>query len=300
MKLLSLSTVLLCAISAVGQTPNRVAKFDLNGNPTNSQITEFNENVGVTNDTPSARVHIKTLYEKGTTAAEMMLKFSPPGNNGDYGFLLQSVQEGNDAADDVVFQGWNCDHSAIGEPSLCWSMERAFGTDYELHLEVTPLSAPSYRPWTWGINRTTGAAVVTTTATTHFYGGGANLHIGPTEQLAEGPFRHQANSIIFETLGNGGAPAKQARFVPHPNDSALTQLLFGDSNGVGLTNVGGVLQVEKEGSPAIVNVGQININGLKAVGARCAAIPDSTGGTDDTRAINAILACLRTQGTIAP
>lgn len=43
----------------------------------------------------------------------------------------------------------------------------------------------------------------------------------------------------------------------------------------------------------------ISINGIKVIGQRCAAIADSTGGADDTRAINAIIACLESHGLVA-
>jgi hypothetical protein len=47
--------------------------------------------------------------------------------------------------------------------------------------------------------------------------------------------------------------------------------------------------------------GSYKVAGTKVVGNRCAAIPNSNGTqADDTRAINAILSCMRAHGLVSP
>lgn len=60
-------------------------------------------------------------------------------------------------------------------------------------------------------------------------------------------------------------------------------------------------KIVKRGSSAEINVSRVEVGGVKVLGARCGAIANSDGTEEDnTRAVNAMLACLRTHGMIAP
>ena len=121
-------------------------------------------------------------------------------------------------------------------------MERQFGinpSNFELILESVTPAGGQQRPWFWTINRETGAAEVSTTAISHFVRGTNQLHIGDLETLSMGPFRQQSDRVVFETMANGGAPAKQVRIVPLPIDASQTAISFGGQ--VYLANTGTTL-----------------------------------------------------------
>ncbi len=61
------------------------------------------------------------------------------------------------------------------------------------------------------------------------------------------------------------------------------------------------LKLVKRGPSGEVDVGHVKVNNVKVVGSRCASIPNSTGTVaDNQRAMNAILACMRTHGLVNP
>lgn len=251
-------------------------------------------------------VTITPTYPGGVTAAQNVLIFPNP-NGHQFAFNLSQTLQGNNPNDDVMMWGWNVDANTPNEPTLRFSMERAFGSNYEVHLEsITPGGA--MRPWTWTINRSTGEATVITSATSRFYGGGwqvngkPELHVTPTETLSMGSFRQVGDSVKFETTANGGAHHKQIRIISHPNDSGLSRLVFGATeNGVSLSNpTNAELEVTRAGVYAPINAGQYKVSGTKVVGTQCAAILNSDGTLADTvRAVNATLACLRSHGLAA-
>jgi len=67
---------------------------------------------------------------------------------------------------------------------------------------------------------------------------------------------------------------------------------------VSTTNIAN--KIVKRGASGEIDIGSVKVNGAKVVGTQCPAIPNSTGRADNTRAINALLACLRQHGLIAP
>jgi hypothetical protein len=261
--------------------------------------------LGINNPFPSAAIHVRPTYTDGVTAGENVIAFTNPNGNS-FAFNFSQTLQGNNPNDDVMMWGWNVDANTPNEPTLRFSMERQFGTVFEVHLESVTPQGGVQRPWTWTIDRTTGEAVFVTSGTSHFYGagwlqqGGAELHIGLRETLSMGPFRQQSDSVVFETTANGGAPAKQLRIVPHPNDPAVSQLLFGDSNGIGVANIAGVLEIKKATLPATVSAGPYKVNGTQVLGSQCARILDSNGSLkDNRRAINEVLGCMRSHGLVA-
>jgi hypothetical protein len=57
----------------------------------------------------------------------------------------------------------------------------------------------------------------------------------------------------------------------------------------------------KRGPSGEIDVGSVRVNNVKVLGGRCAAIPNSAGTTaDNTRAINAMLSCMRAHGLVNP
>lgn len=277
--------------------------------PAPTPVVLLADQIGINNPVPSASLHIKPKYPNGVGAQENVIKFENP-NGSTFGFLLSQTLEGNDPNDDVMWWGWNADDSIGGEPSLHFAMERAFGTGdsaaYEVHLEVHPTSAVLQRPWTWTINRKTGLATVVTAADASFYSGGNTFQVLSNEILAQGLSRY-VGSVTFQTANNGGTPDKQISVTPYPADNLRSWIQFGQQGGnagVALVSGNGTLEVhglnpttELKG----VDAGSYRVKGTQVVGAQCPAIPSSSGKPDDTtRAINAVLQCLRQHGLIAP
>ncbi len=329
--------------------------------------------IGVNNASPTASIHVKPTYPDGVTAAENVLRFTNPNGNS-FGFNLSQTLQGSNPHDDVMMWGWNVDANTPNEPTLRFSMERQFGTNpsnFELMLETITPAGGQQRPWFWNINRDTGAAEVSTTAISHFVRGASQFHISDSETLSMGPFRQQSDRVVFETMANGGAPAKQIRMVPLPTDATQTAISFGGqaylaNTGTTLTVTGPVGTTGKlaAGRVSVGNVGLDNslglrvasgqsirfgmgldpfgaadatitrngtnslsvtnpdgnvpttihasfnasasngasykVNNTKVVGAQCAAILNSNGtDSDTTRAVNAVLACLRSHGLVA-
>lgn len=219
--------------------------------------------LGINTPNPTASLHITPTYADGVTVAENVIWFPTPNGNA-FGFNLSQTLQGADPNDDVMMWGWNVDSSIVGEPTLRFSMERAFGSgpsNYEIHIEVITPTGGADRPWTWTIDRDTGATLVATSAasmnfTTGQLGetGKNGLTMTNSEVIFEVPnggVRFLTDNITFETLDNGGAPAKQMRIEPFPSDSERSWLLLGDaSNAVGLhnSNPGELTLFEGDGS----------------------------------------------------
>lgn len=212
---------------------------------------------GYTFDAP---VILKPGYAANTTFASYPLRFQNPNTaNGDFTFRHESIYYGTPPTNDVVMWGWNNDQSA-GEPTLRFSMERKFGTVYEVHLEVIPTAAASSRPWTWDIDRTTGAARVITTGISQFVAaiGAADTNnqidfapAGIAFTGRTGPFGVNADEITFSTLTNGGDANQQIRILPLATDTSTSALFFGDSgNGLSIHKPEGLnsLLVRKDGN----------------------------------------------------
>lgn len=329
--------------------------------------------IGINNSSPSASIHVKPTYPDGVTAGENVLEFTNPNGNS-FGFNLSQTLQGGNANDDVMMWGWNVDANTPNEPTLRFSMERQFGanpSNFEFMLESVTPSGGQQRPWFWTINRNTGSAEVSTTAVSHFVRGATQFHIGDLETLSMGPFRQQSDRVVFETMANGGAPAKQIRMVPLPTDASQTAISFGGqaylaNNGTtlnvtgpvgttgklsaGRVSVGNVgldtslgvrvasgqsirfamgldpfgaadATITRNGTNSLSvtnpdgnvpttihasfnaytsNGGSYKVNNTKVVGAQCGAILNSNGTqTDTTRAVNAVLVCLRSHGLVA-
>lgn len=97
-------------------------------------------------------------------------------------------------------------------------------------------------------------------------------------------------SIRFSTASDpfGAADATIAR-------NGANSLNFYNPNGNAATTLNGSFNAVAQ------NGGSYKVNGTKVVGAQCAAIPNSNGTqADSTRAINAILSCMRSHGLVAP
>lgn len=234
------------SFSVSGQTPNKLAKFDAGGTPTNSTITEVNGNVGINDSSPAVPLQIKVRYPINTTSSEELIRFITPNGHDPFQFYQRTTLFGNDQTNSVGW-GFSPAGSPQGAPSLSWIMEDTFGggTDpneaqFEMHVQAaTPLGGGD-RPLTMNVNRLTGRTRWTwSAAEQHFYAGqlaqtGVNeFHVAEAGIMTIGRTAPIRNIGItkFETLDNGGADNTQISIRPFPTNSATSWLLFGNTGG---------------------------------------------------------------------
>lgn len=283
-----------------------------------AQTTITADRIGVNTTTPSVPLEIKVQYPANTTASEELIRFvTPTGtHNGithhPFQFYQRSTVFGDDRTDSV---GWGFAPIASpqGAPSLAFIMEDSFGTgddaNFELHIQLATPDGGGDRPWTWTFNRKTGDTGVFTSArniqfrTAPITQPANALLLSDTEiqlNMLSGPFRVVSDSAIFQTKDNEGANMKQIRISPHPNDSGLSRLTFGDAGGVGLANINNELEVKRNGIPSPIAVGSVKVGGVKVVGAQCAAIADpEIEERLNNLTLTAILNCMRSHGLVA-
>lgn len=218
-KLRTLTLVLVCSLTTLSQTPDRLAKFDPSGVPVDSVVTESAGKIGIHNLFPLGLLDIKATYAPNTDALQNLLSFTSP-NGSSYSFVMNRAPSGNaaDPDNDVMKQGWNCDGATPNEPRLCLIMERNFGVNpnnYEYHLEFRKATGETYRVVTGSVDRATGEHIVTTTGQSTFYSGNNHLQVGPAEILLQGSTRSQGDFIV----SGGGTTA--ARFYAIGNQPYL-------------------------------------------------------------------------------
>ncbi|MGH9872344.1 MAG: hypothetical protein ACRD9S_07745 [Pyrinomonadaceae bacterium] len=304
----------------------------------NGGDVEIFKNLGINTAVPAAPIDIKPLYADAVTASQEMIRFTSPttgGFNGGFArapfsFYLRQTLEGGDPTVNSVGWGFNPEQVIAG-PSLVFLMEDTFGAgddaNYELHLQMVPsdLSPAGLRPWTWTFNRKTGYTELATSVNRWQLNAGYQGDItasvivfkDDTGYLADinfGDYRIQADSVIFETDANGGAPAKQLRIAPLGSDAEQSSLIFGDSNGMQIVKGTGDITIN---NLSIAGLGDLNarrvklsggtdglyVAGNRVIGPQGAAVTDATGGStidnEARAAINTLLARARAHGWIA-
>lgn len=289
---------------------------------TNAGNVSVANKIGVNQPVPISALHINATYAVATTASEYPIRLRPPSGAGDFCFMLNTTMFSTQR-DDIVWWGWNIDNAVVGEPSIHFAMEREFGAnpDWEVHLEADPTSAAIIRYWTWNIHRGTGASThVTRTDTyslTSATSGAQLFQVNASEILINQPtqVRMLTDLVVFETVNNAGAPAKQLSIRPHPSDNQLSWFVFGDpGSGGGIsiypdTSFTNVLYVRSGGS-SLTNGADVRADRFSAttyydgsnnqvVTTRGAAVADATGAGDVVAQLNTLLARLRTHGLIA-
>jgi|GEM_PF-4846445 len=182
----------------------------------------------------------------------------------------------------------------------------ANGGAHDKQIRIVPHPTDAATSWLLFGDTSSGSSIGRGGQGFNFYRGGASLgaaELHSYRYFAHGPtFGGTPLTMIGDRIGLAAGRSVSFSSSTNPEGGA----------DVTLTRTGvGLLQVENPttGLGAEVRAKSYNTNGggsykvggVKVVGAQCSAIPNSNGTmADNARAINALLACMRTHGMIAP
>ncbi|MGH9872474.1 MAG: hypothetical protein ACRD9S_08410 [Pyrinomonadaceae bacterium] len=195
--------------------------------------------IGINKAAPRAPIDISVTYPSDTSSGEAMIMFKTPTGHDPFQIYQRTTTFGDDRTDSVgmVFAP---EDAPQGTPSFGLLFEDSFGVGaprFEFHLQTINTAGQADRPLTVNVNRRTGDTNWVTSAAGIFFTTGhladltANGVSWTNEELLfdvkNGKWRTRSDSIIFETLNNGGSSSKQIGVFPFPEDNQQSWLVFG-------------------------------------------------------------------------
>lgn len=234
-----------------------------------------------------------TIHAQSTISTTAVIP-DPQTGYGDFNITSYSFDvNGETQRDHVVRFGHNCaeggGRAVSGKAAICWEFEKHYRpggpTDprewMEVHLAGTnKMGTITERGFSFLFDENSGSfTTIFQSGNINFVGDDGNLKLQIT-----GPYLLLDNGEVIRSVNNGANIIQQYKA------------------GGGVVNVVRVNTSNKVELGAPINVlGSISINGTEVLTGKCSAIVDSDGTlADNTRAMNALLACLRTIKLVTP